>query len=96
MKNFVCGVVATPIVFTFAGWLYLKLGYADLRANLPPSWLESQLATMALNASVARRALPQQNPIAFTETSAPTASLYSFGKCACHLDWGKGTRHSCI
>jgi hypothetical protein len=66
MKNFVAGIVATLIVFTFGGWLYLRLGYADLRANLPPSWLESQLATTALNASVARHTPPQQNPIAPT------------------------------
>jgi len=34
VKNFVAGIVVTLIVFTFGGWLYLRLGYADLRANL--------------------------------------------------------------
>lgn len=59
MKNFVAGIVATLIVFTLGGWLYLKLGYAGLRSNVPPSWLETQLATNALNASAARHAPPQ-------------------------------------
>jgi len=26
VKNFVAGIVATLIVFTFGGWLYLRLG----------------------------------------------------------------------
>ena len=39
-------IVATLIVFTFWDWLYLRLGYADMRANLSPSWLESHFGTV--------------------------------------------------
>ena len=85
MRNFVAGIVATLIVFTFGGWLYLRLGFADLRANVPPSWLESQLATTAVNASAARRAPPQRNPIALTEANLLDGARLYRDKCAdCH------------
>jgi hypothetical protein len=60
MKNLVAGILATLIVFTFGGSLYLRLGYADLRANLSTSRLESQLATTALNGSVVQP--PSEHP----------------------------------
>ena len=85
VKNFVAGIVATLIVFTFCGWLYLRLGYADLRANLPPSWLESELATSAVNASAARHAPSQPNPIAPTEANLLDGARLYRDKCAdCH------------
>lgn len=85
MKNLVSGIVATLIVFTFGGWLYLRLGYANLRADLPQPWLESQLATTALTASVARHAPLQQNPIAPTEANLLDGARLYRDKCAdCH------------
>ena len=85
MKSFVAGILATLIVFTFGGWLYLRLGYADLRANLSTSWLESQLATTALNGSVVRHAPPQRNPIAPTEANLFDGARLYRDKCAdCH------------
>lgn len=85
MKNFVAGIVATLMVFTFGGWLYLRLGYADLRANLPPSWLESELGTSAVNASAARHAPSQRNPIAPTEANLLDGARLYHDKCAdCH------------
>jgi len=85
MRNFVAGIVTTLIVFTFGGWLYLRLGFADLRANVPSSWLESQFATTAVNASAARRAPPQPNPIAFTEANLLDGARLYRDKCAdCH------------
>ena len=85
MKNFVAGIVATLIVLTFGGWLYLRLGYADLRANRPPSWLESELATSALNASAAHHAPSQPDPIAATEANLLDGARLYRDKCAdCH------------
>lgn len=85
MKSFVAGIVATMIVFTFGAWLYLRLGYADLRANLPPSWLETQLATTALNASAARHAPSEPNPITPTEDNLLDGGRLYRDKCAdCH------------
>jgi hypothetical protein len=56
MRNFVGGILATLVVLALGGWLYLKLGYADLRANPEPSWLESELSVTAIDASAARHA----------------------------------------
>ncbi len=85
MKSFVAGIVTTLIVITLGGWLYLKLGYGDLRANLPPSWLESQLAATAVLASAARHAPQQLNPIAPTEPSLLAGARLYRDKCAdCH------------
>lgn len=82
MKNFVAGIGATLIVLMVGSWLYLKLGFADLRANLPQSWLESKLAITALNASAACRAPLQQNPIAPTEANLLGGARFYRDKCA--------------
>jgi len=85
VKNFVAGMVATLILFTFCGWLYFRLGYADLRANIPPSWIESELAPGAVNASAARHAPPQPNPIAPNEANLLDGARLYRDKCAdCH------------
>lgn len=36
MRNFLQGILATLVVLALGGWLYLRLGYADLRANAEP------------------------------------------------------------
>lgn len=85
MKNFVLGIVATLIAFSFGGWLYVRLGYPDLRAKTPPSWLESELATTAVNASAARHAPSQPNPIQPSEANLLDGGRLYRDKCAdCH------------
>jgi hypothetical protein len=69
MKNFVWGILATLVVLALGGWLYLRLGYADLRANAEPSRVESELAVTAVDAFTARHAPRQQNPIPSTEAN---------------------------
>ncbi len=85
MKNFASGILATLVVLAFGGWLYLKLGYADLRAKPEPSWFESKLAVSALDASAARHAARQQNPIPPTEANLLDGARLYRDKCAdCH------------
>ena len=85
MKNFVGGILATLVVLTLGGWLYLKLGYLDVRATPEPSRLESDLAGTALDASAARNAPRQQNPIPPTETNLLAGARLYRDKCAdCH------------
>ncbi len=85
MRNFVGGILATLVVLALGGWLYLKLGYADLRANPEPSWRESELAVTAIDASAARYAPRQQNPIPPTEaTLLDGARLYRDNCADCH------------
>ena len=33
MKNFVRGILVTLVVLIAGGWLYLRLGYVDMRAK---------------------------------------------------------------
>lgn len=85
MKNFAWGILVTLVVLTFGGWLYLKFGYADLRASVAPSGFESELATTAVNDSVARHAPAQQNPVPATEANQLDGARLYRDKCAdCH------------
>lgn len=85
MRNFVRGILVTLVVLAFGGWLYLRLGYRDLRANTGPSWLESEIAVTALHASAARHAPRQQNPIQSTEANLLDGARLYRDKCAdCH------------
>jgi mono/diheme cytochrome c family protein len=85
MRNFIGGILATMAVVALGGWLCLKLGYADLRAKPEPSWLESKLAVTAVDASVARHATRQQNPLPPTEATLLDGARLCRDKCAdCH------------
>ncbi|MFZ3339450.1 MAG: cytochrome c [Terriglobales bacterium] len=85
MRNFVAGIVATLVVLTLGGWLYLKLGYVDTRADSEPSRLETELAGTALRASAARNAPQQPNPIQPTESNLLAGARLYRDKCAdCH------------
>ncbi|MGA8500482.1 MAG: c-type cytochrome [Candidatus Sulfotelmatobacter sp.] len=85
MRNFVGGILATLVILTVGGWLCVKLGYVDLRANPEPSRLESELAVTALDASAARSALRLQNPISPTESNLLDGARLYRDKCAdCH------------
>jgi len=62
-----------------------RLGYANLRADAGPSWFESTLAVTALEASAARHALKQDNPIQPTEANLMDGARLYRDKCAdCH------------
>jgi len=84
MKNLLSGILALTVL-AFGGWVYLKLGYPDLRAQAEPSWLESELAVTAVDASAARHAPRQQNPCPQTEASLLDGARLYRDKCAdCH------------
>src|SRR5713101_2387513 len=85
MRNFFLGILVTLVVVAFGGWLYSRLGYADLRAIARPSWLESHLGTTALHASAARHAPEQKNPLQMTEANLLNGARLYRDKCAdCH------------
>ena len=62
MKHFLLGVVTTLLVLAIGGLLYLKLGLAEVRGDLPPSRWETSLMTSAVHASVRRRAPGARDP----------------------------------
>ena len=85
MKNFVRGILVTLVALVVGGWLYLRLGYVDMRAKPEPSRLESELAATALDASAGRSAPRQQNPIPPTESNLLDGARLYRDKCAdCH------------
>ena len=85
MRNFVRGILATLVVLSLGGWLYLRLGYANFQANARPSWIESRLLATSLDASAGRHAPEQKNPIPPTEANLLNGARLYRDKCAdCH------------
>jgi mono/diheme cytochrome c family protein len=90
MKHFVLGCVTTLLVIVIGGLLYLKLGLAEVRADLPPSRWETLLMTSAVHASVRRRAPDIPNPVAPTEENLIAGGKLYLDECAgCHGTPGK-------
>ena len=90
MKHFLLGVVTTLLVLAIGGLLYLKLGLAEVRADLPASRWETSLMTSAAHASVRRRAPEIPNPVAPTEENLIAGGKLYVNECAgCHGAPGK-------
>jgi mono/diheme cytochrome c family protein len=89
MKNFVLGSFVTLVVLAVGGLIYLRIGLAEVRGDIPPSQLESVLMRMAVHASVRRQTQEIPNPIAPTdENLIAGGKLYE--ECSgCHGTPGK-------
>jgi len=85
MKNFFRGIVFAIVALALGGWLYLRFGFADVCANVPLSWLDSEVASAALHASAARHAPEEKNPIQPTDSNLLDGARLYRDKCAdCH------------
>lgn len=90
MKHFLLGVLATVAIIVVGAIAYLRLGFAEVRADLPPSRLESLLMTSAVHASVRREAPEMPNPVAPTDENLIAGGRLYIGGCAgCHGTPGK-------
>ena len=90
MKSFFLGVLATLAFTILSGLLYLKMGFAEMRGDLPPSKLESALMTSAVHASVRRRAPEIPNPISPTDEHLVAGGKIYLNECSgCHGAPGK-------
>ena len=90
MKHFALGSVTTVLVIAIGVWLYLKLGLAEVRGDLPPSRWETSLMTSAAHASVRRRAPELPNPVAPTEENLIAGGKLYLNECSgCHGTPGK-------
>ncbi len=67
MNNFFLGAFVTLAALALGGFLYLRLGFAEVRADLPPSRLEDYVMRSAVHASVRREAPEQPNPVQPTD-----------------------------
>jgi mono/diheme cytochrome c family protein len=90
MKNFLLGVLATLVVLAIGTYAFLRLGLAEVRADLPGSQLESYLMSTAVHSSVRRHAPEISNPVQPTDENLIAGGKMYLGECAgCHGTPGK-------
>jgi mono/diheme cytochrome c family protein len=90
MKNFLLGVLATLVVLAIGTYAFLRLGLAEVRADLPGSQLESYLMSTAVRSSVRRHAPEISNPVQPTDENLIAGGKMYLGECAgCHGTPGK-------
>ncbi len=86
MKGFILGI-ATMILILALGLFFALTGFVSMRADNPPSKLETTLAGRAMDASVARAATKVANPVTADETNLVAgARLYRDHCTLCHGD----------
>jgi mono/diheme cytochrome c family protein len=85
MKNFVLGVLTTLAVLAVGAFAYLRLGLAEVRADVPGSHLEGYLMSTAVHASVRRHAPEVPNPVPPTNENLIAGGKMYLGQCGgCH------------
>jgi len=85
MKNFLLGIVATLVALGLGTFVYLRLGFAEVRADLPPAAWEMQLFPTFVRASVQRRAPRIPNPYPTTDALLiEGGKVYLEGCAGCH------------
>jgi mono/diheme cytochrome c family protein len=95
VRNFLAGVLFTLVVLILGGFAYLRLGYAEVRGDLPPSNWEKALMFSSAHASVRRRAPELPNPVPPTdENLIAGAKIYSDECAGCHGAAGKADQTS--
>jgi len=95
VRNFLAGVLFTLVVLILGGFAYLRLGYAEVRADLPPSNWEKALMFSSAHASVRRRAPELPNPVPPTDENLIVgAKIYSDECAGCHGAVGKADQTS--
>ena len=79
--------MAAVVILFLAGFLWLRLGFMDARADAPKNALERVVAMPALDASVRRHASQVQNPVAATDDNLVAGMKIYQNNCAgCHGD----------
>jgi mono/diheme cytochrome c family protein len=85
MRKFFLGVLVTLVVLVGGAYLYLRMGYLDLRADVQPSAFENRNAMAFVDASTDRHALDQRNPVPPTDANLLDGIKLYRGHCAmCH------------
>ena len=90
MKNFLLGILFTLVVLAVGAYAYLELGFAEVRADIPPSNWERALMFSAAHASVRRRAPEVPNPVPPTDENLIAGGKLYRNECSgCHGTPGK-------
>ena len=86
MKGFLLGIVTVALVLA-VGLALALMGFVGMRADKPPSKIETIVAGHAMDASVARSAPKMANPVIADEANlAAGARLYREHCTLCHGD----------
>jgi mono/diheme cytochrome c family protein len=86
MKGFIFGIVAMLLILMI-GLVFALMVFVNMRADNPPSRLETAVAGHTMDASVARDAPKLANPVtADDSTLAAGARLYRDHCTQCHGD----------
>jgi mono/diheme cytochrome c family protein len=90
MKHFVLGFLAMIVALLCGSVGYLRLGLAEVRADMnTPTW-KGQLVKLAVHASVRRSATQLQNPMPPTDENLIAGGRLYLNSCAgCHGRPGK-------
>ncbi len=89
MKNFLLGIGTTLAVILVGSFAYLRLGFVDVRADVPPGAWERYWMSSAVRASIRRHAPEIPNPLGPTdETLITGASMYKYQCALCHGNAG--------
>ena len=90
MKRFLLGVlvgIAVPVLGAFS---YLRLGMAEVRADIPPGRLENYLMNSGVHKSLRRKAPDLSNPVLPTDEKLIAGGKFYLGAFAgCHGTPGK-------
>lgn len=90
MRNFVLGFVGMIALLIAGSWSYLRLGLADVPADVNPSAMESRLMHFAVHAAVRHNAPKTQNPFPPTDENLIAGGILYVNGCAgCHGQPGK-------
>jgi mono/diheme cytochrome c family protein len=90
MKNFLLGVLFTLLAIVLGSLAYLRLGFAEVAADIPPSRWERALMFGSVHASVRRRAPEMPNPVPPTDENLIAGGKIYLGECSgCHGTPGK-------
>jgi hypothetical protein len=90
VKYFLLGVVSTLTVLVVAGFVYIRFGFAEVRADLPPSRFENSLMRAGVHASIRREASESANPVPSTDGNLIAGGKFYLNACAgCHGTPGK-------
>ena len=90
MRSFLFGVLFTVAVLAVGGLVYLRLGFAEVAADIPPGRWEKILMFGSVHASVRRRAPETPNPVAATEENLIAGGKTYLAECSgCHGTPGK-------
>jgi thiosulfate dehydrogenase len=87
MRNFWLGFAIAIVVVVLAGFVFIRNGFIDPRADIPVGSLEEKLAMPSLDAAVDRRAPETQNPIHPTDDNLIAGmKIYQVNCASCHGD----------